>query len=353
MESILDKLQTEFFKGVLAVPGSTIPSFPIILGYSIWAYSNHTGIPAYEIMKDGEKHGKAQLYVAKKYDLPFVVSFTDLNIIGEALGAELTYMEDVIPVHETPAIRNTRDIDTLEPADPKTDGRMPEILKSAALFVKNFKNPKNILMAGCEGPITAGGSIWGMENLMRNMINNPDYVHKVLDIATDSIIEFLNFQLSIGLEFVTLADPSASCTCISPEFFKKFAIPHYKKIVKKVNSPIFMVHICGESLAIIEDLIRIPKIMIMSVDDVDMNKAKEIIKKKFIILMGNVSTHIMRYGTPLQVEKEVKRVITQAGKDGRLLVSSACDISPGTPSKNIWALINAVKKYGVFPLGDR
>jgi uroporphyrinogen decarboxylase len=350
MESIMEKLKTDFFKGVLAQPNSSIPAFPIILGYSIWAYSNHTGIPAYEIMKDGKKHGEAQLYVAKKYELPFVVSFTDLNIIGEALGAELTYMDEVIPIHEKPAIQRKDEIESLTPAEPKKDGRMPEILETAKIFKDKFKTPNHILMAGCEGPITAAGSIWGMENLMRNMINDPKSVHHILEIASDSIIDFLNAQLSVGLEFVTLADPSTSLTCISPEFFNEFAVPYYKKIVKNVNSPIFMVHICGESLNIIKDLIKIPKIMIISVDEINMSKAKEVIGKKFVILMGNVSTHVMRYGSPLQVEQEVKRVIKEAGERGKLLISSACDLSPGTPPENIYALINSAKRYGKFPL---
>ena len=78
----MELFQTEFFKGILGEPGSHVPSFPIIFGYSIWAYHKLTGLPAYEIMKDGKKHAAAQLYVANEFDLPFVVSFTDLNIIG-------------------------------------------------------------------------------------------------------------------------------------------------------------------------------------------------------------------------------------------------------------------------------
>lgn len=350
MESIMEKLKTDFFKGVLAQKGSSVPAVPIILGYSIWAYSHHKNISAEKIMKDGEYHASAQLFVAEKYRLPFVVTFTDLNLIGEALGAKLTYLPDVIPVHESPAIQNIYEIHKLTPANPKKDGRLPVILKTAKIFNEKFKAFDHILMAGCEGPVTASASIVGMENLMRNMINNPNKVHEVLDIATKSIIRFLKAQLEQGTEFVTISDPSASCTCISPEFFKEFAFPYYKTIIKQVNSPIFMIHICGEVLPILRYLTRIPKMMIISVDNINMAKAKEIIGNKFILLMGNVSTSIMRYGTTDQVEMEVKRVIDKAGKGGKLLLSSACDLSPGTPEENIITMIKSAKKYGTFPL---
>jgi uroporphyrinogen decarboxylase len=346
----MESLNTKFFRGILGESGSTIPSFPIIFGYSIWAYHKHTGIPAYEIMKDGSKHASAQLYVAKEYDLPFVVAYTDLNIVGEALGATLTYMNDVIPVLEVPAIENSDLIEWLEPANPQKDGRMPEILKTCEIFVKKFKDPEHILNAGVEGPITAAASIWGMENLMRNMIKNPDLVHKILEVATDSIIDFLNAQMEYGMNMVSIAEPSASCTCISPKFFQEFAYPYLKRIARKVNTISFMIHICGESQNIIKTLTKIPKIGTISVDIVNLRKAKEIIGRKFISLMGNVPTEVMRYGTPQQVEYEANKCIREAAEGGQFMLSTACDLSPGTPPENIRALINAGKKYGTFPI---
>ena len=346
----MENFQSEFFKGLLGEPGSSVPSFPIVLGYSIWAYHKLTGIPAYEIMKDGKKHAAAQLHVANEFNLPFVAAFTDLNIIGEALGATLTYMPDVIPIHEIPAVNTAEDIESLEPADPYKNGRMPQIIETVKVYVEKFKDSENVINAGCEGPITAAGSAWGMENLMRNMIKNPDLVHKILEITTDSIIQFLNAQMEFGPDNIVLADPSASCTCISPEFFKEFAFPYYKKIVRKVNSPTFLIHICGEIFNIIKQITRIPKMMAISVDMVDLKEAKNEIGKKFVALMGNVSTEIMRYGTPIQVEEEAKKCIQAAAEGGKFILSTACDIAPKTPPENIRALINAGKKYGTFPL---
>ena len=346
----MELIDTDFFRGVLGRPDTHVPSFPIILGYSVWAFHKNTGIPAYEIMRDGEKHANAQLFVAKEFKLPFVIAFTDLNVIGEALGATLTYMPDVIPVHEVPAINSIDEIESLRPGDPYKDGRMPVILKSCETYIKKFNYSENIIGAGVEGPITAAGSTWGMENLMRNMIINPELVHKVLRTTTDTIIDFLNAQVEFGLDLVVLSDPSASCTCISPQFFQKFAVPYLKKIARKVNTLAILIHICGAALDIIEKLIKIPKILVISVDDVDMKRAKEIIGKKFVVLMGNVPTDILRYGTREDVENKAKNCIEQAASGGKFMLSSACDIPPKTPPENIRALINAGKKFGRFPL---
>jgi uroporphyrinogen decarboxylase len=330
--------------------GTSVPVYPIVLGYSVWAYHDQTKIPAFEIMKDGKKHAAAQMYVSKEYNLPFVVAFTDLNIIGEALGATLTYMPDVIPVHEKPAVVLPDEIESLEPANPNKDGRMPQIIETCKIFANTLKGSQCILAAGCEGPITSAGSVWGMENLMRNMIKNPPLVHKVLEITTDTIIDFLNVQMSQGVDIVALADPSASCTCISPQFFQEFAVPYLKKIVKKVNSPAFMIHICGDAFQILKFLAKIPRIMAVSVDKVDLKAAKKDLDRKFIVLMGNVSTELMRYGTTQQVEEAAKNCIQQAGEGGKFLLSTACDLPPKTPPKNIRTFLNTGKMYGTYPL---
>ncbi len=346
----MELFEKSSIRGILAESGSSVPAFPVILGYSIWAYHKYTGIPAHKIMKDGKKHAAAQLYIAKEYNLPIVTSFTDLNIVGEALGATLTYMPDVVPMHETPAVQTASDIEALEPANPLKDGRMPQIIETCKIFTEKFKDPDHLLVAGVEGPITAAGSTFGMENLMRNMIKSPDLVHKVLKVATDSIIDFLNVQMEQGLDMVALSDPSASCTCISPEFFDKYAFPYLKKIIRKVNSLAFLVHICGETLNLMKSLTKIPKILAISVDKIDMKEAKKIIGKKFISLMGNVPTEVLRYGTPQQVDEMARKCIHDVAKGGKFILSSACDISPGTPPVNIRTLIDAGIKYGTFPL---
>jgi uroporphyrinogen decarboxylase len=90
--------------------------------------------------------------------------------------------------------------------------------------------------------------------------------------------------------------------------------------------------------------------MVISVDDVDLKNAKDIIGKKFVALMGNVPTELMRYGTPQQVDGIAKKCIQDAAHGGKFMLSTACDIPPKTPPENIRTLIKAGKKYGTFPL---
>jgi len=350
VEALLNSVP-EILDGINAKPGATVPTFPIILGYAINEYHKYSKIPAPQIMKDGQKIAEAQLYVANRFKLPFVITIADLNVIGEAYGATLTYMPDVIPVLETPAISGLEEIDSLEPKNPRSDGRMPEVIKAAGVFAEKFSEEGHLYFGGCEGPITAAGSVWGVENLMRNMIKNPEAVHKVLNSVTDTIIEFLNAQMEAGVQAVGLADPTASSTCISPQTFQDFAVPYIKKITRKVNSPAFLLHICGESQNLVEKISKISNILIFSGDQINLRQAKKQIGNKFVLLLGNVNTGIMRRGTPADVEKATKACLQEGAfsePQGKYILSTGCDIGPGTPPENIETLLRVGKTYGKF-----
>jgi uroporphyrinogen decarboxylase len=350
MDTLLNSVP-ELLDGVNAKPGATVPTFPIILGYAINEYCKLMKTPAPQIMRDGQKIAEAQLYLAKRFKLPFVITIADLNVIGEAYGAKLTYMPEVIPVHETPAVSRLDEIDTLEAKNPCQDGRMPQVIKTAGIFAQKFNEKGNLYFGGCEGPITAAGSVWGVENLMRNMIKNPQAVHKVLSSVTDTIIDFLNAQMEAGVLAVGLADPTASLTCISPQFFQEFEVPYLKKITRKVNSPAFLLHVCGEAQNIVDKVSKISNILIFSVDQVNLRQAKKQIGNRFVLLLGNVNTGIMRRGTPADVEAAVKVCLQEGAFSeprGKFILSTGCDIGPGTPPENIEALLKAGKTFGKF-----
>ncbi len=340
----------ELIDGLMGKDGGTLPTFPISLGYAINEYHKKTGINAKEIMNNSIHLAKSQKYIRDKFNLPFCISLCDLNVTAEAFGTELTYEKATIPMFEKAKIQSLDEVDKLEVLDPYKAGRMPIVIEAGKYFMENIKE-KNVLIAGgCAGPITVAGSVFGVENLMRNMIRNPDIVHKALSVITDSLIDFCNAQLDQGLHGVGIAEPTASCSCISPEFFRVFAFPYLKKFLRKINTIGSLMHICGDTKGILEDIVKLRGLMIMSVDQVDLKKTKTILGKKSIITLGNVSTTTLLRGSPADVENEAKKCISEAAEGGKFLLSSGCDIAVGTPDSNIWSLLNTGKKMGRFPI---
>ena len=102
-------------------------------------------------------------------------------------------------------------------------------------------------------------------------------------------------------------------------------------------------------LKFLEHLSLVPKIEIFSVDNVDIAAAKQTVGKRFVILLGNVSTSVLRFGTPEDVAREANACIKAAAAGGNYILSSGCDIAPGTPPANIEALVQAGNKAH-FPI---
>ncbi|GAI99673.1 unnamed protein product [marine sediment metagenome] len=72
-----------------------------------------------------------------------------------------------------------------------------------------------------------------------------------------------------------------------------------------------------------------------------------------IVLWGGLDVqHVMPYGTPEEVEAEVKRIIEIFAPGGGYVFSPAHAIQPDVPIENIFAMWDAVEKYGTYPIDN-
>jgi uroporphyrinogen decarboxylase len=78
------------------------------------------------------------------------------------------------------------------------------------------------------------------------------------------------------------------------------------------------------------------------------------LKKRFgrnIVFCGAVDTHkILPQGKPNEVIEEVRRVIELLGPGGGYLLASVHTIMDDVPPENVLAMVDAVVKYGNYPL---
>ena len=70
-----------------------------------------------------------------------------------------------------------------------------------------------------------------------------------------------------------------------------------------------------------------------------------------ICLWGNIDlVKTLPYGTVAEVEAEVKQRIEDAGAGGGYICATANSITGFCKIENVFAMTNAVQKYGVYPL---
>lgn len=139
---------------------------------------------------------------------------------------------------------------------------------------------------------------------------------------------------------------------ISPDMFKKYLKPRYKKLFNTIKSRynvyIFF-HSCGSIAPIIPDLIDVGVDILnpVQVSAAGMNTYN--LKKQYgnyITFNGAIDTQqILPLGTPEDVRNEVKRRISDLSSNGGYILSPVHCIQPDVPPQNIVAMLDAVNNY--------
>ena len=56
-------------------------------------------------------------------------------------------------------------------------------------------------------------------------------------------------------------------------------------------------------------------------------------------------------GTPTEVDRYCKRLITRVGGNGSYILGAGCEIPSDARPENVWTLIRAAEKYGYYGAG--
>jgi uroporphyrinogen decarboxylase len=141
---------------------------------------------------------------------------------------------------------------------------------------------------------------------------------------------------------------------MNPGLWRKWLKPTMKKAIQAAKDIdpelIAYYHSDGVIYDIIPDLIEIGVDVLNPVQPECMDPVK--IKKMYgdkLSFWGTIGTQTtMPFGTPKDVENNVKHMIETVGKGGGLVIAPTHLLEPEVPWENIEALINSVRKYGKY-----
>jgi uroporphyrinogen decarboxylase len=203
------------------------------------------------------------------------------------------------------------------------------------------------------GPFTTAANIRGTDIFLRDLHKNPEFVHRLLRFATESIVRFAEKAIQVGAR-PGLADPTSSGTLISPRQFREFALPYLTETVQRIaafaGGPPSL-HICGNTSKIWEDMVATGA-GVLSLDDmIDIGEAKARVGDK-VALLGNIRpTAVMYLGTPDDVRDNAKECLAKAWDSPKgYILGLGCGLPIDTPPANLHALVQAARDYGRWPL---
>jgi uroporphyrinogen decarboxylase len=331
-----------FMEPVDQVPMAMIIDSPWIPGY--------VGVGHLDYFLDPEVWFQSNLKIHQEFpEITFIPSWwMEYGMATEpsVLGAKVKFWEDNTPSEQSTLYR-LDDIDKISDYEIKVDG-------FAALTLHRIKMQKQRVfdagytmpMVAARGPLCTAGFVRDVSHMMLEIIDNPDKVHKLLDLTTKVTIDWLKAQVeAIGdcVEGIFILDDIVGF--IDEEQYLKFAHPYLKRICDAFPDDwVKLYHNDADINACVEHLPDAGFNVLNWGKQTDIVEVHQRVGGR-ICLMGNVNPlEIGVRGTPQECKAESLRVLEAVNGQG-IILSVGGGTSPGMPKQNIQAMIEALNEF--------
>ncbi len=320
------------------------------MAWFIGARSGNIGTKAYAT--SGENMAKGQLAFLEKTGVDMLHPMSDVGQMASGWGTEMRYTEGLAPMLESFAVKEPEDWEKMRVLDPMKDGRMIVPIKAISLMRKDPKGKVASLMPYIPSPLTSATHVRAMEEVLVDIIVNPEALKKGLKIIADTTIEYANKLYEGGADGLLYATTRASAEIVTIDQYKEFAEPQDRHVLSHLDNHdgYNIQHGCGVE-PFFELLSSLPYTGGVNWWDRGSNlkikEAKQRWGKKTCLVAGMDQTTTLMIGSMDDIKNEVKDTIQQGFTDGTgLIISPGCEISPNTDFAKIRAMMEAAEQYG-------
>lgn len=327
---------------VAAIMGETpdrVPVTPLSINRSLRVLGYTTA----KVLNDPRKMADGKIAASEVFDDDAVVAGTDLFVESEALGSKVEVYEHV-PVVVDYAVKDYAEIDKLSVPDAALAGRMPVVTQEIRYLKEHFGDTVVVVPVTC-GPLTMASQVYGPEQLLIAMIEKPEWVHRLLEICTETALAFWREIVSAGAHAIVALEPISSGTIISPEQYEEFVSPYVGRLfaLASENGRVPVNHVCGDTLPIIDKMASLGAPVLQLDYPIDMGVAKGLVGER-VCIAGNVNpVDYMLYASAPEVYWKSRQVIEEAADGSHFILGAGCDLNPRTPTENILAMVQAAK----------
>jgi len=299
-----------------------------------------------------------------------------VGVVPSAFGCQILYPNSFRnlkrdPIVE-PILKKAADVENLERPDPYTDGLMPRVLQTMDYWRQQVGDKIPISLTDSEEVLGAALMMRGTTGLLLDMYREPELVHKLMGLLTETLIEWFLVQkdhagqevdegycwgiwIPKGKGGAFMGDDGAAY--LSPHLYKEFVAPYDSRVLGRFKGG--LIHWCGDATHNYENFLRIPYCTGFHVDA--MGHLDPLIKLK------NLSDgHVISCGdSPLDIENYWKDAIGHCAVHGGFIARdfSASFTRFGTAREGGYTgtvredqleiaqcLAKVFNKYGKYPL---
>lgn len=328
-----DSLRAAIRGEVAKVPVGMIIDSPWIPGF--------TGLNTVEYYAEPEKWLKANIDIIERFpDVIFFPGFWveyGMAIEPSAFGCKIGWWDDT-PASSHPILTDISAVSGLEVPDMKYDGLAPMALHLQRWAQKEIAPlGYGIRMVAARGPLALAGHIHGITELLLNILVEPEHSHKLIDICTKTVIQWLRLQVQNLPEVEGILVLDDIVGMLSPAQYEEFAHPYLERICAEFPGMLKIYHNDANVDPFAE---RLPDTGFEALNfshNIDIGSLGARIGDR-MCLIGNVPPlHVLAQGTHEEVTSIAKDCLGK--RNGRMILSAGGGASPGMPAENLDALV--------------
>ncbi len=283
-----------------------------------------------------------------RYPLDAAILFSDILTVPDAMGLGLYFSEGEGPRFERP-LRDEWEIRDLTAPDPNDKlGYVMDAVRS----IRRALDGSVPLIGFAGSPYTLacymieGGGSADYRHIKTMLYSRPDLLHRILEVTTLAVIDYLNAQIEAGAQAVMIFDSWGGS--LSPHTYQEFSLAYMERIIAGLIKE--------------RDGMRVPSIIFtkgggnwleamagigadaVGLDwGVDIGEARRRVGDQ-VALQGNLDPGAL-HGTPDIIRSEVTRIIDSYGNHPGHVFNLGHGISQFTNPDNVNVLVDAVHTH--------
>ena len=258
-----------------------------------------------------------------------------------AFGSKCQWFEKNMP-HAEKVLRSLSEVDLLTKPNVRTHGLLPFVIRRLKRMQPQIESMGHqVKFAVARGPLNIASFLLGSTELMVAMMTDQDRCHKLVDLITDFLIDWIGYQIESfpTIEGVFLLDDIVGF--LGDDQCNEYVVPYFKKIYSAFDTKINMFHNDSNGLVSTPYLFRMGVNLFNPSFEHSLHELKELAGNKVAIL-GNIPPRdVLAEGTPQDIQAAVKKSVSGLTDMSRIILSCGGGMPQNVSSENIKAFIDA------------
>ena len=333
-----------------ALEGKWTDRRPVML-HNFMMAAREEGLSMKQFREDPQLAANAYIHSAEKYDIDGLLIDLSTANLAASLGVPVDYpVNEPARTHGT-LISSLEEVQDLSPVDVASDEGIQHWLEITRI-VKDYFGEEKYIRGNCDqAPFSLASMIRGSQELMTDLLLEPEKVKELLEYAMEAGIQFIRLMKETGAHMVSNGDSVAGPEMIQPEFYREYAFPYEKILVDEAHKLglTYTLHICGDTELILEDMVK------TGADALELDYLTDIQKiyehcHQSTLMIGNLDpSAVIKFGTPELVKQHTLELLEIYRDSPRLMINAGCAIPPDTSPENIRAMIETTHQYSLRP----